>query len=146
MEKNKGSLRLGHFSLAGPLSPRASPPPAVPSPLLGPRYLLFFLPVTRAGPTCQSLSTPSVCARVAVRWDPLVSSTIFFNLPNRTHKWRARSAASASLVGWWSQALVSSIPSTGSLAQPLGRDFRFVATAPGLRVHAQVTATISSSP
>jgi hypothetical protein len=57
MEKNKGSLRLGHFSLADPLSPRASPPPAVPSPLLGPRYLLFFLPVTL---TCGSYLSVSV--------------------------------------------------------------------------------------
>jgi len=40
---------------------------------------------------------------------------------------------------------VSDSPATGSLAQPLGLDFRFVATAPGLRVHAQVSATISSS-
>ena len=33
---------MGHFSLAGPLSPRASPPPTDPFPLFGPRYLLFL--------------------------------------------------------------------------------------------------------
>jgi hypothetical protein len=53
----------------------------------------------RVEPTAQPLSTPVVCACVAVRWDPLISSTIFFILPNQMRKWRARSAASASLVG-----------------------------------------------
>jgi hypothetical protein len=84
MEKNKGSLRLGHFSLAGPLSPRASPPPADPFPLFGPCYLFFLftsdtytrvllvslcplLPFARAhslpvDPTRQGRPYPLVCS------------------------------------------------------------------------------------
>ena len=50
MEKNKGSLRLGHFPWRPNFSsPRASPPSAVPSPLLGPRTWCHRL----VGPTGQ---------------------------------------------------------------------------------------------
>jgi hypothetical protein len=46
---------------------------------------------------------------VAIQWDRVVSSTLFFNLPNRTRKWRARSAASTPLVGRWGHALASAL-------------------------------------